>query len=91
MSDFARDEVSPTEWYDVQGRHLWKVRAYFDPGPEHRGWFWEAHVQSPTRNVSMASTSHFDAYGYARWPSGEDAIREAREHVLEWEKKRPDF
>ncbi len=75
----------------MQGRHLWKVRAYYDPVAEHRGWFWAAYVRSPTRNVSMSSISHHDEYQYARWSSPDDALREAREYLLEWERKRADF
>jgi hypothetical protein len=91
VTDSTRDDVPPTEWHDLQGRHLWKVRAFFDPGPEHRGWHWQAYLRSPTRNAGMGSTSHLDAYQYARWPSEDEALREARDYLLEWERKRPDF
>lgn len=91
MTDCGDDNVPPSEWCDMQGRHLWKVRAYFDPAPNHRGWFWAAYVCSPTRNVSMSSTSHLDDYQFARWLSAEEALREARAYLLEWEEKRPDF
>lgn len=91
MSECANNTNSTTEWRDIQGRHLWKVQAHFDPSLEHRGWFWAAHVRSPTRNVSMSSTSHLDDYQYARWPSAEEALSEAHAYLLRWEEGRPGF
>lgn len=91
MTDQTDIPVPSTEWHELQARLLWKVRAFLDPSPEHHGWYWAAYVRSPTRNVSMASTGHLDDYRFARWPTEEAALDEARQYLLEWEAGRPGF
>jgi hypothetical protein len=81
MARLVMSEGRASDETQVQGRHIWMVRAIFDSG--HRKWFWDAGTQPP--GIAMSARSQQQPGG----KTAEQALTAAGEYLLQWERDHP--